>query len=119
LSCKNGSIALEDGVNIGFNCELFSASRVHVGSNALIAAYCYLIGGDHDFADPSRPVLDQGRSSVGITVGAGAWLGAGAKVLDGVAIGANAVIGAGAVVRASVPDHATAVGVPARVVESR
>src|SRR5918996_5106622 len=28
LSCKNGDIDLEDGVNIGFNCELFSGSRV-------------------------------------------------------------------------------------------
>ena len=46
-------------------------------------------------------------------------LGAGAKVLDGVEIGANAVIGAGAVVRESVPERATAVGVPARVVGTR
>ena len=114
LSCKNGDIELGEGANIGFNCEIFSASRVRVGRNALIAAYCYLIGGDHDFSDASRPVLEQARKSAGITVGDGAWLGAGAKVLDGVDIGANAVIGAGAVVRESVPERATAVGVPAQ-----
>jgi acetyltransferase-like isoleucine patch superfamily enzyme len=119
LSCKNGDIELGDGANIGFNCEIFSASRVRIGRNALVAAYCYLIGGDHDFSDASRPVLDQARKSSGITVGDGAWLGAGAKVLDGVDIGANAVIGAGAVVRDSVPERATAVGVPARVVGTR
>ena len=119
LSCKNGDIELAEGANIGFNCEIFSASRVRIGRNALIAAYCYLIGGDHDFSDASRPVLEQARKSAGITVGDGAWLGAGAKVLDGVDIGANAVIGAGAVVRESVPERATAVGVPARVVRSR
>lgn len=119
LSCKNGDIDLGEGANVGFNCEIFSASRVRIGRNALIAAYCYLIGGDHDFSDSSRPVLDQARKSAGITVGDGAWLGAGAKVLDGVEIGANAVIGAGAVVRGSVPERATAVGVPARVVGTR
>ena len=119
LSCKNGDIDLGEGANFGFNCEIFSASRVQVGRNALIAAYCYLIGGDHDFSDSSRPVLEQARKSAGITVGDGAWLGAGAKVLDGVEIGANAVIGAGAVVRDSVPERATAVGVPARVVGTR
>jgi len=119
LSCKNGDIDLADGANIGFNCEIFSASRVRIGRNALVAAYCYLIGGDHDFRDASRPVLDQARKSAGITVGDGAWLGAGAKLLDGVDIGANAVIGAGAVVRESVPERATAVGVPARVVGTR
>ena len=119
LSCKNGDIELADGANIGFNCEIFSASRVRVGRSALVAAYCYLVGGDHDFSDTTRPVLDQGRKSAGITIGDGAWLGAGAKVLDGVAIGAHAVIGAGAVVRESIPDRATAVGVPARIVSTR
>ena len=119
LSCKNGDIELAEGANVGFNCEIFSASRVRVGRNVLIAAYCYLIGGDHDFSDTSRAVLEQARKSAGITVGDGAWLGAGAKILDGVEIGAHAVIGAGAVVRESVPDRATAVGVPARIVGTR
>jgi acetyltransferase-like isoleucine patch superfamily enzyme len=119
LSCKNGDIDLAEGANVGFNCEIFSGSRVRIGRNALIAAYGYLIGGDHDFSDASRAVLDQGRKSAGISVGDGAWLGAGAKVLDGVEIGARAVVGAGAVVRESVPEGATAVGVPARVVGTR
>ena len=119
LSCKNGDIELGDGTNIGFNCEVFSASRVRIGAQVMLAAYCYLIGGDHDFSDSSRPVLGQARTSIGISVGDGAWLGAGAKVLDGVDIGRNAVIGAGAVVRTTVPDRATAVGVPARIVGTR
>ncbi len=119
LSCKNGDITLAPGANIGFNCEVFSASRVEVGEATLLAAYCYLIGGDHDAADAAKPVLDQGRVSRGVTVGAGAWLGAGVKVLDGVRIGDRAVIGAGAVVRADVPDGATAVGVPARIVGAK
>jgi acetyltransferase-like isoleucine patch superfamily enzyme len=119
LSCKNGDIELERGANIGFNCEIFSASRVTIGERALVAAYCYVIGGDHEFSDSSRSVLEQSRTSTGITIGRGAWLGAGAKILDGVQIGANAIIGAGAVVRQSVPDGATAVGIPARVVGTR
>ena len=32
LSCKNGDIELADGANIGFNCEMFSASRVTIGA---------------------------------------------------------------------------------------
>jgi len=119
LSCKDGDIDIEDRANIGFNSEVFSASSVRVGSDTLIAAYCYIIGGDHDFSDPSQPVLAQSRRSRGVIVGTGAWLGAGAKVLDGVSIGDGAVIGAGAVVRESVPARAIAVGVPARVVGQR
>jgi acetyltransferase-like isoleucine patch superfamily enzyme len=119
LSCKNGDITLEDGANVGFNCEIFSASRVVVGRDVLIAAYAYVIGGDHDFSDPSQPVVAQRRVSSGVTIGPGAWIGAGAKILDGVTIGARAIVGAGAVVRADVPDSAVAVGVPARVVGQR
>jgi len=119
LSCKDGDIDLAAGANIGFNCELFSASRVTIGANVLMAAYCYIIGGDHDFSDPSAAVLDQSRRSAGVTIGDGAWLGAGAKILDGVTIGAHAVIGAGAVVRENVDAHAIAVGIPARVISSR
>jgi len=119
LSCKNGDIDLEDGANIGFNCELFSASQVRIGRDTLLAAYCYVIGGDHDFSDASRAVLEQARTSVGVRIGAGAWLGAGAKVLDGVTIGDRAVIGASALVREAVPAGAIAVGIPARIVGQR
>jgi acetyltransferase-like isoleucine patch superfamily enzyme len=119
LSCKNGDLALGDGVNIGFNCEVFSASRVSIGPQTLLAAYCYVIGGDHDWSDPSRPVVDQARSSLGVTIGAGAWLGAGVKVLDGTSIGDGAIVGAGAVARGEIAAGAIAVGIPARVVSTR
>jgi acetyltransferase-like isoleucine patch superfamily enzyme len=119
LSCKNGDIAVEANANIGFNCELFSASRVRVGAGTMLAAYCYLIGGDHDFSDPDVAVLDQQRRSLGIDVGEGAWLGAGAKILDGVTLGSGAVVGAGAVVRQAVPAGSIAVGIPARIVGQR
>ncbi len=119
LSCKNGDIELADGVNIGFNCELFSASSVRVGAGTLLAAYTYVIGGDHDFSDPSKSILEQGRTSDGVQIGEGAWIGAGAKVLDGVSIGDKAIIGAGAVVTRDVPAQAVAVGIPAKVVSNR
>ena len=119
LSCKDGDIDLADGANIGFNCELFSASRVTIGRDVLMAAYTYVIGGDHDFSDPSAPVLAQSRTSAGVSIGDGVWLGAGAKILDGVRIGEHAVIGAGAVVRDDVPARGIAVGIPARVVSTR
>jgi acetyltransferase-like isoleucine patch superfamily enzyme len=119
LSCKNGDIVIGDGANIGFNCELFSAARVELGPRALLAAYCYVIGGDHDWKDAGRSVLEQGRVAAGVRIGAGAWLGAGVKVLDGTTVGDDAIVGAGAVVNADVPAGAIAVGVPARVVGTR
>ncbi|MBM4185503.1 MAG: acyltransferase [Gemmatimonadetes bacterium] len=119
VSCKNGDVEIEDGANVGFNCEIFSASRVRIGRDALLAAYAYIIGGDHDITSPTAAVLQQGRTSRGVSIGRGAWLGAGATILDGVTVGDRAIVGAGAVVRRDVPAGAVSVGVPARVLDRR
>ena len=51
------------------------------------------------------------------TIGGHVDIGAGAKILGGVHIGDHAKIGANAVVISDVPAHATAVGIPARIIE--
>ncbi|MCD6116186.1 glycosyltransferase [bacterium] len=119
LNCKNGDIILEDEVNISANCHIFSASRVRVGASNLFAAYTYLVGGTHHFDNPSIPVLHQSRSSEGITIGPGGWLGAHVSVFDGVNIGRNVIVGAGSVVNKDLPDYAVAVGSPAKVLKKR
>jgi serine O-acetyltransferase len=49
-------------------------------------------------------------------IGNNVYFGSGAKVLGGIRIGSNVKIGANAVVINNVPDGATVVGVPARVI---
>ena len=119
LACKEGDIVLEDGVNVSYNCAVFSASSVRIGAETLLAAYCYVVGGGHDFDRVDLPVVQQARPSRGITVGPGGWLGAGAIVLDGVTIGPSAIVGAHAVVTQDVPAFAIVAGAPARVVRDR
>ena len=119
LSCKDGDIVLGDFVNIGFNCEVFSSSRVVVDDYGLFAAYTYVVGGGHDHSDLGAVMMDQPRPSKGVSIGRNAWLGAGAKVLDGVTLGRNVVIGAGAVVNESLPDNVIAAGVPAKILKRR
>ena len=46
-------------------------------------------------------------------------IGAGAKVLGNILIGTGARIGAGSVVIDSVPEHATVVGIPGRIVQQK
>ena len=111
LSCKDGDIRLAKGVNIGFNCEIFSSSTVTLGEKTLLAAYCYLVGGgnyDINRQDIAFSEQDGLESMGGIQIGSNCWLGAAVKVLDGVTIGSGAVIGAGAVVRQPVPTNAIA-----------
>lgn len=119
LSCKNGDIYLDEKVNMGFNCEIFSASEVRVGKKSLIAAYCYLIGGTHKMDRLDIPPLEQERESKGIILEENLWLGAGVKVMDGVRIGHDSVIGASAVVSKDIPEYSIAVGIPAKVLRDR
>lgn len=118
-NCQNGDIILENGVNVGANCMIFSASRVTVGEKTLLAAYCYLVGGTHNFQDPTRPVLDQGRTSQGIEIGPGGWLGAHVTVFDGVRLGRNVVVSAGSVVPRKLPDYCIVGGNPVTIINRR
>jgi acetyltransferase-like isoleucine patch superfamily enzyme len=119
LSCKDGDIRLGEHTNLGFHCEIFSGSSVTVGRHGLFAAQAYLVGGGHEFERADEAVIDQPRTSKGITLGDNVWLGTGTKVLDGVRIGNDAVVGANAVVNADLPDGAIAAGVPARILRHR
>jgi acetyltransferase-like isoleucine patch superfamily enzyme len=119
LSCKNGDIVVDDRANLGFNCEIFSASRVRVGKSVLMAAYTYLIGGDHLYDRVDIPILEQGRTARGIEVDDNVWLGTHVVVTDGSRVGRDAIIGAGAVVVGEIPEYAIATGIPAKVVRDR
>ena len=68
-----------------------------------MAAYTYLVGGDHLYDRVDIPVLQQGRTARGIDVGDDVWLGAHVVVTDGSRIGRDAIIGAGAVVVGEIP----------------
>jgi len=57
-----------------------------------------------------------GYSEAVPVIGDDVFIGTGAKVLGNIKIGNHAKIGANAVVLKDIPDHATAVGVPAKIV---
>ena len=92
---------------------------MRVGKSILMAAYTYLVGGDHLYDRTDTPVLDQGRTARGIDVDDHVWLGAHVVVTDGSRIGRDAIVGAGAVVVGEVPEYAIAVGIPARTLRDR
>jgi acetyltransferase-like isoleucine patch superfamily enzyme len=119
LNTKDGDLVLEDGVNIGTFCTVFSASSVRIGAHTLVAGYSYVIGGGHAFDDAGLPVSTQPRPSRGIVIGPGGWIGAGVSVLDGVSIGRGVIVGANAVVTRDLPDFAVAAGSPATVLRRR
>lgn len=94
-----GGLFLDDDVLVGPHAKLLSAGHVIDGHDPIIAR---------------NPL-----TYAPIRVGVGAWVGAGAIVLQGVQIGAGAVVGAGAIVTDDVPAYAIVVGNPARLVRYR
>ena len=119
VNTKDGDIVLEDGVNVGAFCTIFSASQVRCGQNTLFAAYSYVVGGGHDMARTDVAIIDQQRPSRGIAIGPNCWIGAGVSVLDGVTIGRDVVVGANSVVTKDLEDFAVATGSPATVMRVR
>lgn len=65
---------------------------------------------------PNCLILQQVTITANVKIGGHVEIGAGAKILNGVTIGDYAKIGANAVVLCDVPEGATAVGVPARII---
>lgn len=119
LTCKDGDLEIGDDVSIGFNCSIFSASEVRIGPSTLLAAYCFLVGGGHQYDRVDIPVIQQARPSKGIEVGPNVWLGTRVTVLDGTHVGEGAIVGASAVVTGDVPAFSIAAGIPARVIRAR
>jgi acetyltransferase-like isoleucine patch superfamily enzyme len=121
LSCKGGSIRLEDFANISANCSLLSESKIRIGRHTFLAGQCYLVaGGNHSFERTDIPIMFQPSvRKGGISIEEDCWLGASVVVLDGVSLAKGCVIGAGAVVTRSFPAFTVAAGIPARSIRLR
>ncbi|MEM9882368.1 MAG: acyltransferase [Planctomycetota bacterium] len=116
---SHGRLIVGDRVIFGHRCTLGVRDRVEIGDDTLIAEMVSIRDHDHAFADPGRPIREQGFAVSPVRIGRDVWIGGKATVLRGVSIGDGAVIGANAVVTRDVPAGAVAVGVPARVVGRR
>ena len=73
------------------------------------------LGEDCDLYADVRIVLSHGRRE-GATIGSHVFLGDGAKVVGRVVIGDHAIIGVSSVVTRDIPAHATAAGIPAKII---
>ncbi len=104
-------IEIHPGAKIGRGFFIDHGAAVVIGETTEIGENCTIyqavtLGGTGKDTGKRHP-----------TLGDDVMIGAGAKVLGPVKIGSHSKVAAGAVVLSDIPDHATAVGVPARVVK--
>lgn len=103
-------IEIHPGATIGRGLVIDHGSGVVIGETAEIGDNCTIyqgvtLGGTGKDVGKRHP-----------TLGNNVLVGSGAKILGPVNIGDNVKVAAGAVVLTELPDHSTAVGIPAKVV---
>jgi acetyltransferase-like isoleucine patch superfamily enzyme len=102
-------------VFVNHGCTAMDLGGIDIGDDVMIGPNVQLISSGH----PTDPATRRSEITVGrIRIGRGAWIAAGATVLQNVVVGEDAVVGAGAVVTGDVPPRALVAGVPARFVRS-
>lgn len=96
--------------NVSCNADTRIGKHVILNTSASIDHDCEIA----DFAHISPHASLAGN----VSVGEGAHVGIGACVIQGMKIGKYAVVGAGSVIINDVPDYATVVGNPARIIKT-
>lgn len=91
------------------NTDAVIGAHVIVNTNCTVDHDCII----HDYAHISPNVGLAGS----VVIGEGSHIGIGASIIQGISVGKWAIVGAGAVVTANVPDFATVVGVPAKIIK--
>lgn len=111
-SCvKKTNIEIHPGATIGRRFFIDHGTGVVIGETAVIGDDCTIYQG----VTLGGTGKDHGKRHP--TLGNNVLIGAGAKVLGPFKIGDNSNVAAGSVVLSEIPDNATAVGAPARVVK--
>ncbi len=127
LTNPQSRLTIGDGVVINDTFTAGVGSHITIGDGVLMSDRCTVLDQLHDFRSWVTEAVAQGRpptfdwrltEAEPVSIGAGTWLGIGVVVLPGVTIGQGCAIGANSVVTTDVPDHAIAVGAPARVIGS-
>lgn len=109
-SRRKTGIEIHPGAKIGKGLLIDHGSGVVIGETTEIGDNCTIYQG----VTLGGTGKDTGKRHP--TLGNNVMVGSGARILGPFRVGDNAKIAAGAVVLAEVPDHSTAVGVPARIV---
>jgi acetyltransferase-like isoleucine patch superfamily enzyme len=105
--------------NIGAYCYVGCSGGIRIGNNVMMSPRVSLYAENHNFADVTRPMKEQGVTRKPIVIEDDCWIASHSVILAGVTIGRGSIVAAGSVVTADVPPYSIVAGVPARVIRSR
>jgi sugar O-acyltransferase (sialic acid O-acetyltransferase NeuD family) len=108
-----GSVQIGKGSIICGNSIL--TTNIEIGNFFIMNLGC-IVGHDVKIADFCS-MMPSVNISGGISIGQNCFIGTGVKIINDLNIGNKVILGAGAIVIKDIPDHATAVGNPARIIK--
>ena len=113
----DGGRKLRFGRNVFVNhgCTAMDSGGIDIDDDVIIGPNVHLISSGHPLDPATRR---RSITTAPVRIGRGAWIAAGAMVLQGVTVGDDAVVAAGAVVTKDVPARTLVAGVPARVIRA-
>lgn len=109
-----GTKNIEIGNNVSLSHQTFLSARsggaathgkIIIGNNVSFAPNVFVVSGKHKFRSKHASPSDHPVVYNNVSIGDGAYIGAGAIILPGVKIGRGAVVGAGAIVTKDVGDY--------------
>lgn len=119
INAIHPSVIISKNASLGFGNVIMAGAIIN--PNANIGNHCIINTAsiiEHDCQIENFAHISPGVSLAGnVSIGEGAHVGIGSCVIQGVKIGKWAIIGAGAVVLSDIPDFATAVGNPVRIIK--
>jgi acetyltransferase-like isoleucine patch superfamily enzyme len=137
---ENGTIIVEDDVRFDTDCRLVAAnhsklifkngsrvgcynifncgSDVSIGSNTLIAGFCYVQSSNHGLRKDE--IIKKQKHTYGVIhIGNDCWIGSHVIITAGVTLKEGSVVGANAVVTKDLDSYSINVGVPAMKISER
>jgi maltose O-acetyltransferase len=112
---RRRGVAIGRNSRINRDCTLDIRSGLTIGDNVSISPEVMILGGSHDYNDPTFRYVDAGP----VTIGDHVWIGSRAMILPGVNVGRGAVVAAGSIVTKDVAPMMVVAGVPAKPVAVR
>jgi len=98
---------IEIGDNVFFNnyCSVVAKGSIKIGAGTIFGENVKIYDHNHRFANPDKPIKEQGYSVGEVVVGSHCWICSNVLLLKGANIGKNSVVGGGCIINENIPEN--------------